>query len=93
MHASLNEPEPLGGPFALSLAVTNDFEAGVNEEHPEADEDPEELADERRTDRDEDSPQGKGAKDPPEQHPVLKLERDGDCLLYTSDAADDSVYV
>jgi hypothetical protein len=59
------------------VAVAEDLDAGVDQEHTEDQQHPPELGDQRRPEDDEAGAKGEGSEDAPEQHPVLELERDG----------------
>jgi len=58
------------------VAVPEDLDASVDQEHAEDQQHPPELGDERRAEDDERGAQGEGAEDAPEQDAVLILEWD-----------------
>jgi hypothetical protein len=65
------------GLFALE-GVQQHLDAGEQQEGREDVEDPAEVADQRRAQADHDGAQHDDADDPPEQHPVLVLPRNGE---------------
>ena len=77
-YETLHEADTSGGSFSLVFPVADNANPCVNEEDAEDDEYPDELVDERRTDRDEQRPQRQGTEDAPEQDAVLVTEGDGE---------------